>query len=170
MSELRSNSRKGAQGPVIPRGHTVGEFQNYQDASAMVNRLVQGDFPAVKISIVGHNPVLVERVRSRLGFGRVALSGAVTGFWLGLLFALLLGIGFSSTPEGDIGYQPQQFAAVLIVAAGIGMLVNILRFSFSKQKRGFISTQMPVATKYEVIVPDEDAAAALKALKEKTSE
>lgn len=170
MSELRNSGRKKQTGPVIPRGHTVGEFQNYQDASAMVTKLVQGDFPAVKISIVGHDPVIVESVRSKLGYGRIALSGSLTGFWLGLIFALLLGVGFTTTPDGEATYQPQTFGAVLIVAAGIGMLINILRFAFSKSKRGYLSTQMPVATRYEVIVPSDEAAEATKALSQAQSD
>ena len=164
MSELSNSGRKGSAGPVIPRGHTVGEFQNYQDASAMVTRLVHGDSPAAKISIVGHDPVIVESVRSKLGYGRIAMSGSLTGFWLGLIFALLLGDGFTSNRDGETSYQPQTFAAVLIVAAGVGMLVNILRFAFSKSKRGYLSTQMPVASRYQVIVPSEEAALATKAL------
>jgi hypothetical protein len=164
MSELGNTGRKKAMGPTIPRGHTLGEFSNYQDATAMVTRLVQGDFPATKISIVGHDPVIVEIVRSKLGYGRIALSGMLTGFWLGLIFALLLGIGFSTSPDGEASYQPQTFAAALIVAAGLGMLVNILRFSFSKSKRTFLSTQMPVASRYQVIVPTDELALANKAL------
>ena len=164
MSELSNSGRKGSAGPVIPRGHTVGEFQNYQDASRLVTRLVQGDFPAAKISIVGHDPVIVESVRSKLGYGRIAMSGALTGFWLGLIFALLLGVGFTTNPDGETSYQPQTFAAVLIVAAGIGMLINILRFTFSKSKRGYLSSQMPIASRYQVIVPSDEAALATKAL------
>lgn len=170
MSELRNSGRKVSTGPVIPRGHTVGEFQNYQDASAMVTRLVQGDFPAAKISIVGHEPVIVESVRSKLGYGRIAMSGSLTGFWLGLIFALLIGVGFTTNPDGETSYQPQTFAAVLIVASGIGMLVNILRFAFSKSKRGYLSTQMPIASRYQVIVPSEEAALATKALTSSTSD
>lgn len=170
MSELGSTGRNKAMGPRIPRGHTLGEFSNYQDATAMVTRLVQGDFPAAKISIVGHDPVIVETVRSKLGYGRIALSGMLTGFWLGLIFALLLGVGFSTSPDGQTSYQPQTFAAALIVAAGLGMLVNILRFSFSKSKRSFLSTQMPVASRYEVIVPAEELALANKALSEVRSD
>jgi hypothetical protein len=168
MSEQKSGLRKKIDGPVIPRGHVLGQFQTYAEASELVNKLVQNDFPAGKISIIGYDPVLVERVRSKLGYGRVALSGALTGFWLGLLFALLLGVGFTQTQEGALSYQPQQFAAVLILTAGVGMLVNVLRFGLAKNKRGFLSTQLPVATRHEVLVPDQDASAALKALTKKS--
>ena len=106
----------------------------------------------------------MERVRSRLGYGRVALSGAVTGFWIGLIFALLLGTGIEVSPEGGVNYLPQQFFSVLFVGAGLGMLFQVIRFSVTKNKRGFLSSQMPIATRYEVIVPDEDALAALKIL------
>ena len=169
MSDPKPTNRKNRNtGPVIPRGHVLGEFRDYAAASEMVNKLVQNDFPAPKISIIGYDPVLVEKVRSKLGYGRVALSGSLTGFWLGLLFALLLGIGFTQTDEGALGYQPQQFAAVLILAAGAGMLVNILRFALAKNKRNFLSASLPVATRYEVLVPDQDAGAALKALNSKS--
>jgi hypothetical protein len=169
MSDPKITARKNKNaGPVIPRGHVLGEFQNYADAGELVNKLVQNDFAAAKISIIGYDPVLVERVRSKLGYGRVALSGSLTGFWLGLLFALLLGVGFTQSEEGALAYQPQQFAAVLILAAGVGMLINVLRFGLAKNKRGFLSTQQPVATRYEVLVPNEDAAVALKAMNNKS--
>lgn len=168
MSDRINKQGKKPLGPSVPTGHSLGEFRNYLEATELVNKLVAGDFPAAKVSIIGHDPVLVERVRSRLGYGRVALSGALTGFWLGLIFAVLVGVGFTQTPDGEISYQPQQFAAALIVAAGIGMLINILRFGLAKQKRGYLSTQMPVATRYEVIVPTEAAAQALSALKQKS--
>jgi hypothetical protein len=158
---VAEQNRRGL-GLSVPTGHSLGEFGNYQDATALVEKLVAGDFAANKISIIGHDPVLVERVRSRLGYGRIALSGAITGLWLGVLVALVIGAGLQTDTEGQINYVPQEFGAVVVVAAGIGMLFNILRFSFSKQKRSFISSQLPVASRYQVIVPEEDAVAAHK--------
>jgi hypothetical protein len=52
----------------------------------------------------------------------------------------------------------------MFVAAGLGMLFQIIRFTATKNKRSFLSSQMPIATRYEVIVPDEDALGALKIL------
>jgi hypothetical protein len=159
-----ADTTKRNLGPQIPAGHILGEFSSYQDAIALVDRLVASDFAANRISIIGLDPVLVEKVRSKLGYGRIVLSGAITGFWLGILLSLLLGVGIETTADGQLSYNPQQFAAVLVVSAGIGMLINIIRFAASKNKRGFLSTQMPVASKYRVLVPDVDAAAALRAL------
>ena len=163
-----TNKRK--LGPSVPAGHALGDFSNYQEASDLVDKLISGDFAAGKISIIGKDPVLVERVRSRLGYGRVAMSGAVTGLWLGILVALLAGSGVTTGADGQLEFIPQDFAAVAVVGAGIGMLVNILRFAFSKTKRGFLSSQMPIASRYQVIVPNEDAAQALKILSASTSE
>ena len=82
----------------------------------MVDRLVAAHFVANRISIIGLDPVLVEKVRSKLGYGRVVLSGAITGFWLGILLSLLLGVGIETTADGQLSYNPQQFAAVLVVS------------------------------------------------------
>ena len=162
MSDARSGSKKKSTALSIPRGHSLGEFRTHAEATEFVNKLVAGDFSANKVSILGHDLVLVERVRSRLGYGRVAASGALTGFWLGLIFALLIGAGFDVGADGEVNYAPQEFLAVVVIAAGVGMLVNILRFLASKNKRGFLSSQMPVASRYEVIVPEEDAAKAMQ--------
>lgn len=151
-------------GLSVPSGHALGEFSNYQEASTLVEKLIAGDFPAAKISIIGKDPVLVERVRSRLGYGRIALSGAITGLWLGVLVALLAGTGVTTNPAGQLDFVPQAFGAVAVVGAGIGMFINILRFALSKNKRGFLSSQMPIASRYQVLVPHEDAGQALKIL------
>ncbi len=164
MTDAQPKDKNRRTSPSVPRGHSLGEFPNYQDATQLVERLIAGDFAPNKISIIGHDPVLVERVRSRLGYGRVALSGAVTGFWIGLIFALLLGTGIEVSPEGGVNYLPQQFFSVLVVGAGLGMLFQVIRFSATKNKRSFLSSQMPIATRYEVIVPDADALNALKIL------
>ena len=162
MSDARSGSKKNNAPLSIPRGHSLGEFRTHTEATEFVNRLVAGDFKANKVTILGHDLVMVEKVRSRLGYGRVAASGAITGFWLGLIFALLIGAGFDVGVDGGTNYVPQEFLAVVVIAAGVGMLVNILRFLASKNKRGFLSSQMPVASRYEVIVREEDAAKAMQ--------
>jgi hypothetical protein len=164
MSDRKISTRIRPAGPSVPKGHSLGEFPNYQDATALVDKLIAGELPPGSISIIGHDPVLVERVRSRLGYGKVALSGLITGFWMGLIFALLIGAGIEVNPEGGITYLPQQFFSVLVVAGGLGMLFQVIRFSASKTKRSFISSQMPVATRYEVVVPEAQAIQARKIL------
>lgn len=142
----------------------VGQYRNYDEATATVERLIEGEFPAAQIAIVGSDVRLVERVRGRLGYGRVAYSGAVTGIWMGLIFAVIIGAGVEVSATGEISYNPSEFMAAIVIAAGIGMLFNILRFSFTKNRRGFISMAQSVAGSYEVLVPESEAAHATKAL------
>ena len=103
MTDARNNAKRNQLGPTIPRGFVLGEFTNYSDATAMVEKLLAGEFKADQVSLIGHSPVLVERIKARLGYGRVALSG-------------------------------------------------------------FLSTQMPVASRWEVVVPESEAANAKKLL------
>lgn len=152
------------QGPSVPTGYVVGQYRNYVEAAAVVERLIEADFPATQISIVGSDVKLVERVRGRLGYGKVAYSGAITGIWMGLIFAILIGAGVEVSATGEVSYNPTEFVAAIVIGAGIGMLINILRFAMTKNRRGFLSMTQSVAANYEVIVPDSEAALATKAL------
>ena len=104
MSDPNNSQRRKGQAASIPKGHSLGEFRTHTEATEFVNRLVAGEFKANRVSIIGHDLVMVESVRSRLGYGRVALSGALTGFWLGLIFALLVGAGIDTSADGTVAY------------------------------------------------------------------
>ena len=138
----------------------IGKFTEYTDAVAFVDTLVNHGFPAGAVAIVGKDLRSVERVRGKMTYGRIALSGAVTGSWLGLLIGLFFG---GSTDALGAPAMDSTFSAVLI-GAGIGMLINILRFSVSRNKRAFVSQSSVVAGKYEVQVPANLADQAEKAI------
>jgi hypothetical protein len=148
----------------MPSGQVLAEFANYEDAVSYVNRLVEGDFPAAQIAIIGSNLSSVERVRGRLGYGRVALGGALTGVWIGLLFAILFGAGIEVGAEGQINYAPEQFLAAVAIGIGLGMMLNILRHALNKKRRNFVSAPVMVAETYRVQVPEAEAARAQAAL------
>jgi len=154
------NGRGRARDSQIPQGESVGEFDNYQKASQLVNKLVANDFPPSLITIIGDDLKLVETVRSKLGFGRIALSGAVTGSWIGLIFGLLFGAGINADGSGDVVFQPQNFISALVIGAGIGMLFNIIRFSISKNRREYLSYPQTIAKTYRVVVPATELAKA----------
>jgi hypothetical protein len=145
---------------ALPEGEVVGQFKNYQEAVKAVEQLVENGFPARLISIIGSELKTVENLRGKLGYGRVALSGAVTGSWIGLFFGLLFGA--TSTTEQVV---ITNLSAGIVIGAGIGMLLNVIRFSLTKNKRSFISAQAVVAKKYDVIVPTGQLADAKKAIK-----
>ena len=136
----------------MPQGEVVAEFAQYLEATQFVEKLIRQNFPAGAIAIVGSDLRTVERIRGKLSYARLALSGAITGSWLGLIYGIL----FAGTSAGTDVTNPAQYAGVMqaiIVGAGLGMLFNVIRFSMSKNKRGFVSQSSFVASKYQVQVP-----------------
>jgi hypothetical protein len=148
MATKRS-SRKSP--PAIPNGEVLADFPQYAEAVAYVEKLVRNDFPAGLIAIVGSDLRSVERVRGKMSYARVAFGGAVTGAWIGLIYAFLFGpaidtANIASDANGTLG-------SAIVIGAGVGMLFNVLRFSFSRSKREFVSQSSIVAAKYQVQVP-----------------
>jgi hypothetical protein len=139
-------------------GTSLASFTDYKQAVSYVEKLIENDFPAKFVSIIGTDLKTVEMVKGKLGYGRVSLSGALTGSWLGMFFGLIFGV------TGTEQILVNNVLAGIIIGSGIGMLLNILRFSVTKNKRGFVSGQTVVAKKYEVVVPNAQAQLAKKAV------
>lgn len=144
----------------LPQGQTLESFTDYKQAVGFVERLIENDFPARLISIIGTDLKTVESVKGKLGYARVSISGALTGSWLGMF----LGLVFGATSTGTEAVLLTNVGAGIAIGAGIGMLANILRFSLTKNRRGFVSGQIVVAKKYEVVVPNEQFQQAKKAV------
>src|SRR5690625_6261137 len=83
-------TRRGAQMPKLPSGEIVSTYDSYADAVAAVDKLAQADFPVRAVSVVGNGVKSIETVTGKLTYGRVALSGALSGGYLGLFVGLLL--------------------------------------------------------------------------------
>jgi hypothetical protein len=154
------------QGQAVPDGQSLASFKNYPEAVSLVEKLIENDFPAKLVSIVGSDLKTVELIRGKLGYGRVSLSGALTGSWIGMFFGLLFGASGAGNEQQII----TNIGAGIVIGAGVGMLINILRFSMSRNKRSFISGQSVVAKTYEVIVPADQLQLAKSALGKKTSQ
>jgi hypothetical protein len=144
----------------LPEGQTLATFTDYKQAVSYVEKMIENNFPARSVSIVGTDLKTVESIKGKLGYGRVSLSGALTGSWLGMFFGLI----FGATGAGTEAVLLTNVAAGVVIGAGIGMLINVIRFSLTKNRRGFISGQMVVAKKYEVVVPAEQFELAKKAV------
>ena len=147
----------------LPDGEVLAHFTNYREAVKAVEQLVENGFPPRLISIIGSDLKTVETLKGKLGFGRVALSGAVTGSWIGLFLGLLFG-ATSATEQVVV----TNLSAGIVIGAGVGMLFNVIRFSMTPNKRSFISGQSVVAKKYDVVVPMSQLADAKKAMKAKS--
>jgi hypothetical protein len=148
----------------LPEGQVLAQFSNYLEAVKAVEQLVENGFPPRLISIIGSDLKTVEVLKGKLGYGRVALSGAVTGSWIGLFFGLLFGA--TSTTEQVV---VTNLSAGIVIGAGVGMLINVIRFSMTKNKRSFISGQSVVAKKYDLLVPMSALSDAKKAMKASAS-
>ena len=114
----------------MPQGEVVADFTQYEDAVKYVEKLVANGFPAGFIAIVGTDVRTVERVRGKLSYARVALNGAITGSWLGLIFAFLFGGTATASPGVS-----SPLTAGIVMGAGLGMLFAVIRMSLAKSKR-----------------------------------
>ena len=142
----------------IPEGETLATFPGYPEAQELVNSLVTKGVPARALSIVGADVTLVERVTGKIGYGRAALSSAMSGSWLGVLAGLVFVI---ISPTDVI----TPIVGGLFIGAGVGMVAGMLIFTFSKgPKRLFRSMQQVIAQSYQVVVEPQQHSQALKAL------
>lgn len=136
----------------------VGDFEKYADAVDCVDALIRHDFPANNISIIGAGLRSVERVRARLGYGRMAFRGLIQGSWVGLIYWLFFGGSGSGANPSDAAsvmqVAQQTLVPAIVIGAGAGMLYQVLKFSFSRKQREFLSMTNMVAANYEVVVPN----------------
>ncbi len=160
VSNLSSRNRNNRiQQFAVPDGEAIASFDNYAAAVDCVDQLIRHDFPAPMVAIVGSDLRSVERVRGKLSYGTLAFRGLITGSWLGLLFSLFIPVPTS----GSVGVTT---GAAIVIGAGLGMLFNILRFTFSRNRHEFSSTSAVIAATYDVVVPHPMAQQAKNAMAE----
>src|SRR5271167_1466884 len=85
---------QGSRGPSLPTppsGWPIGSYPTYAEAQRAVDYLSDEQFPVENVTIVGVNLMQVERVLTRLTWGKVVGGGAVSGAYLGLILGLFLG-------------------------------------------------------------------------------
>lgn len=125
---------------VIPLGEEIATFEKYEEVQRAVDALADAGFPVQKVSIIGTDLRMVERVTGRMTYGRAALSGALSGMWFGLMMGLLwLLLG------------AQDFSPVLLgvsVGAIFGALFGLAAHGMAGGKRDFTSVSQVVATRY----------------------
>ncbi|MEU8412216.1 general stress protein [Amycolatopsis azurea] len=139
-----------AQLPTLPSGWPIGSYESYSEAQRAVDHLAGTDFPITDVTIVGVEPILVERIAGRMGWSKVltssALSGAMFGVFLGLVLSLLNpGAGLVPIIVGLVG------------GIGFNLLFGALGYASSKNKRGFISQSQLVARRYDVLAQPRNA-------------
>lgn len=146
MTNQRRLTGRSAAFPTLPTGDVLGNYDTYDEALAVVDRLSRAEFPVKQVSIVGSDLRTVERVTGKMTYGRAALAGAASGVWFGLFLGLLLFI-FSPSDNSFI-----YVGAAIMIGAGFGMLFGIVSYALNSRRRDFTSIHQVIAGKYEVII------------------
>ncbi|MER7115997.1 general stress protein [Saccharomonospora azurea] len=145
-----SPTPQAPQLPTMPTGWPIASYDSYAEAQRAVDHLADKDFPVQDVTIVGVDPLLVERVSARLTWGKVLLSGAMSGAWFGLFVGLLLSF---FTPGA--GLAPILIGLVSGVA--FGMAFSAAGYAATRGRRDFVSHSQLVASRYDVLCQPRNA-------------
>jgi hypothetical protein len=136
--------------PTMPDGWPIGSYATYREAQRAVGHLADSGFPVKGITIVGVEPLLVERVEGRLTRTKVLGAGAASGAWMGLFVGLLLTM---FTPSA--GLLPLLIG--LVAGLGFGLASAALRYAAVRGQRDFVSRSQFVAQRYDVLCQPSNA-------------
>ncbi|GHG41694.1 MULTISPECIES: general stress protein [Amycolatopsis] len=142
--------REPAAVPTPPTGWPIGVYGSYAEAQHAVEHLAGHDFPVQDVTIVGVEPMVVERVTARLTWGRVLAGGAASGAWFGLLLGLLLG-WFGN------GLSAALMSAGLVTGVFVGLASAAVGYAVVRGRRDFATTTQLVARRYDVLCEPRNA-------------
>jgi hypothetical protein len=126
-------------------GVPIGSYADYAQAQRAVDFLSDEGFPVERVTLVGSDLRMVEKVLGRLTTGRAAAAGAARGAWFGLFVGLLLG-AFT-----DDGSWLGTILVALVVGAVFGAVSGGVGHAATHGERDFASTSQVVATRYDVL-------------------
>lgn len=155
MSSPNPLGRRGVLSPTLPRGDVLGTYDSYSEAQQVVARLARGEFPVDRVSIVGNDLKTVERVTGKLTYGRAALAGALSGFWLGVFLAIVVTLFSGGSDTGPGGGELGLIGAAAVIGAGFGMLYGVVTYAATRRRREFISTHQVLASNYQIVVDSQ---------------
>jgi hypothetical protein len=148
------DSIKSGGGMSTRPRRAVASFSSYLDAERSVDALADAKFPVEHVAIVGRDLEYVEQVTGRLGWGRAALRGMLTGAITGLLIGWLFAVFDWLSPliaRGWLVIDGLWFGAL------VGTIMGLVLYAFQRGRRDFESVPAMRAHRYEVLVDDEFA-------------
>lgn len=157
-----TNAQQPMQGRTLPTpaSTVIAEFETYQQAQALVDKLSDAKFAVEHVRIVGTGLTTVEQVLGRMTYGRAALTGALGGAWFGLFIGILFGL--------IVGNAWVWVVWTVLMGAAFGIVAGVLQHAMTGGKRDFTSLQTLQAERYGVQVTDEHAAEAVRIMGQPT--
>ena len=143
LSSLTSSS-----GGVMPQGEEVASFATYPEAQRAVDALSDQGFPVQHLAIIGTDLRQVERITGRMSWGRAAMSGAMSGLWIGVFFGLIMSVAGSSGPRLN-------FWACVLLGVLWGIVFQLFSYALTRGRRDFTSISQVVASRYSIIAARE---------------
>ena len=131
--------------PTPPTGWPVGSYATYEEAQRAVDYLADNQFTVQDVTIVGVDLMLVERVLTRLTWGRVIASGAASGAWFGIFVGVLLSL-FSN--QGTVLVP---ILVGLLTGVLFGVVFAVAQYASTRGRRDFSSASQLVAKQYDVL-------------------
>ena len=145
----------------LPRGVVVASYETYDQASGAIAKVSAADAEITGLAIVGNDLKLVERVTGRLTWGRVAGAGAMRGLGFGAFIGIV-----------SMLLMPEVTAQILLfplLGLAFGILLAVMTHAATRRKRDFASVQQVLATRYDVIAPQEIAGRAMHVIGQRTA-
>jgi hypothetical protein len=115
-----------------------------------VDYLADAEFPVQDVTIVGVEPMIVERVTARLTWSRVLAGGAASGGWFGMFVGLLLGVFSTGAWWATVLFG-------LIIGVAFGMVFAAVSYASLRGQRDFLSSTQLVAGRYDVLCEPRNA-------------
>ncbi|MFD2421277.1 general stress protein [Amycolatopsis pigmentata] len=145
-----TNAQANPRLPTLPTGWPIASYESYEEAQRAVDHLADNDFPVADLTIVGVEPMLVERVAGKLSWGRVMSTSALSGAWFGLFVGLLLSMFTTGA-----GLLPILIG--LLAGVGFSMVFAAIGYGATRGRRDFVSSSQLVARRYDVLSQPRNA-------------
>jgi hypothetical protein len=144
----------------------IGSFEDYSDAERVVDGLSDAGFPVERVTIVGHDMRLIEKVLGRVGYKEAILrgvwGGAVTGLLIGWIFGLFNWID-------PVVASLWLALDGLVFGAIVGAIFGALGHWAQHGRRDFASVRLMLPSSYDVLVDSDVADRALELLNQTPS-
>ena len=139
----------------------IRSYTEYADAERAVDYLSDRGFPVERVTIVGHDLRLIEKVLGRVGYKEAMLRGASGGALTGVLIGWIFGL-FNWVDPILAGLVLALYG--LIFGAIVGAVFGAVAHWAQGGRRDFASIRGMLPSRYEVLVDSEVADQALELL------